>query len=83
MPEIIDAMKEDDLLMITADHGNDPSYVGTDHTREYIPLVIFSKSLKDPKVLPVGHFADISATVAENFSVKKAQTGESFLDALV
>ena len=83
LPEIIDAMKEDDLLMITADHGNDPSYVGTDHTREYIPLVIFSKSLKDPKVLPVGHFADISATVAENFSVKKAQTGESFLDALV
>ena len=80
---IIDAMKADDLLMITADHGNDPSYVGTDHTREYIPLVIFSKSLKDPKVLPVGHFADISATVAENFSVKKAQTGESFLDALV
>ena len=76
-------MKEDDLLMITADHGNDPSYVGTDHTREYIPLVIFSKSFKEPKVLPVGHFADISATIAENFSVKKAQTGESFLDALV
>ena len=83
LPEIIDAMNEDDLLMITADHGNDPSYVGTDHTREYIPLVIFSKSFKEPKVLPVGHFADISATIAENFSVKKAQTGESFLDALV
>ncbi|MGL5450287.1 MAG: phosphopentomutase, partial [Lactococcus cremoris] len=48
-----------------------------------IPLVIFSKSFKEPKVLPVGHFADISATIAENFSVKKAQTGESFLDALV
>jgi phosphopentomutase len=83
LPEIYDLMGEDDLLMITADHGNDPSYPGTDHTREYIPLVIYSKGLKEPKVLPVGHFADISATIADNFGVDKAQTGESFLDALV
>ena len=76
-------MHEDDLLMITADHGNDPSYVGTDHTREYIPLVIFSPSLKEPKVLPLGHFADISATIADNFNIDKAEIGESFLESLV
>jgi phosphopentomutase len=83
LPEIFELMKEDDLLMITADHGNDPSYVGTDHTREYIPLVIYSKSLKEPKVLPVGHFADISATIADNFGVNKAQIGQSFLESLL
>ena len=83
LPEILEAMHEDDLLMITADHGNDPSYVGTDHTREYIPLVIFSPSLKEPKVLPLGHFADISATIADNFNIDKAEIGESFLESLV
>ncbi len=67
IPEIIDNMREDDLLLITADHGNDPSYAGTDHTREYVPLLAYSKAFKGSGVLPVGHFADISATVAENF----------------
>ena len=83
LPEIMEAMREDDLLMITADHGNDPTFVGTDHTREYIPLVTFSKSFKTPKPLPIGHFADISATIAENFGVQKGEIGESFLDELV
>lgn len=69
--------------MITADHGNDPTYVGTDHTREYVPLLIFGKSLKGAGNIPVGHFADISATIAENFGVEKSQIGESFLDKLV
>ena len=46
LPELIAAMREDDLLMITADHGNDPTYAGTDHTREYIPLLVYSPSLK-------------------------------------
>ena len=83
LPEIMAAMKEDDLLMITADHGNDPTFVGTDHTREYIPLITFSKSFTDPKPLPIGHFADISATVAENFGVEKGDIGESFLEQLI
>lgn len=83
IPEIIDNMREDDLLLITADHGNDPSYAGTDHTREYVPLLAYSKSFTGNGVLPVAHFADISATVAENFGVETAMIGESFLDKLV
>lgn len=83
MPEILENMKEDDLLLITADHGNDPTYTGTDHTREYIPLLAYSLSFKGNGVLPVGHFADISATIAENFGVEKSMIGQSFLDKLV
>lgn len=83
IPEILENMKEDDLLLITADHGNDPTYTGTDHTREYIPLLAYSPAFKGNGVLPVGHFADISATIAENFGVEKAMIGESFLDKLV
>ncbi|MCO4601917.1 phosphopentomutase [Streptococcus infantarius subsp. infantarius] len=83
MPEIWENMKEDDLLLITADHGNDPTYTGTDHTREYVPLLAYSPAFKGNGILPVGHFADISATIAENFGVEKAMIGQSFLDKLV
>lgn len=83
LPEIVAGLREDDLLLITADHGNDPTYAGTDHTREYVPLLAYSPSFKGQGVLPVGHFADISATIADNFGVDKAMVGESFLDKLV
>ncbi|MET3557232.1 phosphopentomutase [Streptococcus rupicaprae] len=83
LPEIFDAMGDKDLLLITADHGNDPTYAGTDHTREYVPLLAYSPSFKGAGVLPVGHFADISATIADNFGVDKAMIGESFLAELV
>ena len=83
LPEIMAAMREDDLLLITADHGNDPTYAGTDHTREYIPLLAYSPAFKGNGLLPVGHFADISATIADNFGVETAMIGESFLDKLV
>jgi phosphopentomutase len=83
LPEIFDAMKEDDLLLITSDHGNDPTYPGTDHTREYVPLLAYSKSFTGNGLMPLGHFADISATVAENFGVPATENGESFLDKLV
>ena len=82
LPEMIEAMDDDDLLMITADHGNDPTFPGTDHTREYVPLLIFSKKFVGQGAIPVGHYADISATIAENFSVPKTENGVSFLKNL-
>ncbi|EOT46430.1 MULTISPECIES: phosphopentomutase [Enterococcus] len=82
IPEIIEAMQEDDLLMITADHGNDPTFPGTDHTREYVPLLVFSKKLQGQGKLSQGHYADISATIAENFGVPATENGESFLNQL-
>ncbi|UTI41593.1 phosphopentomutase [Niallia sp. RD1] len=83
LPEVFELLKEDDLLIITADHGNDPIHHGTDHTREYVPLLVYSKALKEPKELPLRKtFADIGATVAENFAVKLPKHGTSFLNDL-
>lgn len=83
LPEIFEAMEEEDLLMITADHGNDPTFPGTDHTREYVPLLAYSKKMTGHGHLPQGYYADISATVAENFDVPKTENGKSFLKLLV
>ncbi|WP_124057442.1 phosphopentomutase [Vaginisenegalia massiliensis] len=83
LPEIYAAMQEDDLLIITADHGNDPTYKGTDHTREYVPLLVYSPSLKEPGALRQGHFSDIGATISANFAVKQPENGQSFLADLV
>jgi phosphopentomutase len=83
LPEVFAKMKEDDLLMITADHGNDPVHAGTDHTREYVPLLVYSKQISEGKELPVRTtFADLGATVAENFKVKVPSYGTSFLKEL-
>ncbi|AXJ14035.1 phosphopentomutase [Streptococcus pluranimalium] len=82
LPEITELLGDKDLLLITADHGNDPTYAGTDHTREYIPLLAYSPSFTGSGVIPQGHFADISATVADNFGVDTAMIGESFLEKL-
>ncbi|HGF7666194.1 TPA: phosphopentomutase [Enterococcus faecium] len=82
IPELLEAMEEDDLLMITADHGNDPTFTGTDHTREYVPLLAYSKKMKEQGALPQGYYSDISATIAENFSVSSTENGESFLKLL-
>lgn len=82
IPEILDAMADDDLLMITADHGNDPTFTGTDHTREYVPLLVYSKQFKGQGQLPQGHYADSSATIAENFAVPATENGTSFLNFL-
>jgi phosphopentomutase len=80
LPEVFAKLKEDDLLIITADHGNDPVAPGTDHTREYVPLVVYSKGMKEGKELPIREtFADIGATVADNFNVKLPKFGKSFL----
>lgn len=83
LPEVFDKMTDDDLLIITADHGNDPTYKGTDHTREYVPLLIYSPRFAEGKELPLRKtFADIGATVAENFGVTKPEYGTSFLNDL-
>lgn len=83
LPEIMEALQEDDLLIITADHGNDPTHEGTDHTREFVPLLIYSPLFKEGGELPLRKtFADIGATIADNFVVKKPAYGESFLHLL-
>ncbi|MFW5865086.1 MAG: phosphopentomutase [Candidatus Izemoplasmataceae bacterium] len=79
---LLDTLKEEDLLIITADHGNDPTHTGTDHTREYVPLFVYNKTLKGGK-LPVREtFSDIAATISENFNVAKTEHGKSFLKSL-
>ena len=83
LPNIINSLNNDDLLIITADHGNDPTYPGTDHTRENVPVLIYSPIFKETKELPyLQTFADIGATIADNFNVPKTEIGESFLDKL-
>lgn len=81
--EVLAELNEDDLLIITADHGNDPVHMGTDHTREYVPLLIYSKSFTRQGELPVSKtFSDIGATVADNFNVTMPQFGHSLLQKL-
>lgn len=83
LPDIINLLKEDDLMIITADHGNDPTYKGTDHTREYTPILIFSKKLKNNGYIEeLNSFSDIGATIADNFSVK-SPNGNSFLNKII
>lgn len=83
LPEIIDALGDDDLLMITADHGNDPTFEGTDHTREYVPLLVYSPRFNGGSELAMPEtFADIAATIAENFNVAAPPFGTSFLGQL-
>ncbi|MGP6146208.1 phosphopentomutase [Jeotgalibaca sp. A122] len=82
IPEILDALQEDDLLIITADHGNDPTAPGTDHTREYVPMLAYSKSMVASGKLEQGYFSDIAQTIVDNFEVKETENGKSFLDKL-
>ena len=84
--KVLSKLKEDDLLIITADHGNDPTYEGSDHTREYVPFLAYSPSMKGHGILDNSEsFAVIGATIADNFNIKmpKNTIGESVLDKLV
>ena len=84
IPEIIEAMNDKDILIINADHGNDPAYKGTDHTREYIPLLVYGKDIKEGINLGTRKsFADIGATVADILNVSKTKNGTSFKNEIM
>lgn len=77
---LLPLLKEDDLLIITADHGNDPTWHGTDHTREHVPLIAYSPSMKEAIDLGLRHsFGDIGQTVLANFGLSPYAVGTSFL----
>lgn len=76
---LMNNLNDDDLLIITADHGNDPTWTGTDHTREYVPLLVYSKSLNKGDLGIRSTFADIGATISENFNILAPKIGNSFL----
>ncbi len=80
LPQVINRMKDDDLLIIGADHGCDPTTKGTDHTREYTPLLVYGKSIKSNVNLGIRDtFADVGQTIAEIFDVEPLLIGKSFL----
>ncbi|EKH7754728.1 phosphopentomutase [Staphylococcus pseudintermedius] len=83
LPELMDALHEADLLIITADHGNDPTAPGTDHTREYIPVIMYSPKFKGGQALEGDTtFSSIGATIADNFGVTLPEFGRSYLNEL-
>lgn len=81
IPEMLQSLREDDLFILTADHGNDPTWTGTDHTRENVPLFIYSKKLSKTGRIPTRKtFADLGETIIDNFQGIKKEVGTSFLD---
>lgn len=83
LPAVVSQLRETDLLILTADHGNDPTHSGTDHTREYVPLLVYHKGIKEGQQLGVlSSLADVGATVADNFHCKPPRYGKSFLSRL-
>ncbi len=84
IPEIKAAMRDDDLLIITADHGCDPTYQGTDHTREYIPVLVYGKEVKEDLNLGVrASFSDLAATAADIFGINELKNGKSFKNEIL
>ncbi len=84
LPEIMESLKEEDILILTADHGNDPSTPSTDHSREYIPIVAYGKKLKQNVDLGIREsYADISATLLDIFEIPKLENGTSFKNEIM
>lgn len=84
IPEILENMKDDDILIINSDHGNDPTYKGTDHTREYIPILVYGKNVVNGYNLGTRNsFADIGATVADILNVDSPKNGKSFKNEII
>ncbi|NTX58965.1 phosphopentomutase, partial [Myxococcus sp. CA039A] len=83
LPKLMERIGEEDLLILTADHGNDPVHHGTDHTREYVPLLVYNPAFQSAGSLGVRHtFADIAATIDDNFNLTAVKNGTSFLNDL-
>lgn len=83
LPKLLDNLNEDDLLILTADHGNDPIHHGTDHTREYVPLLVYTKRNTVGLPLPISKtFADVGYSICENFDVERPKNGQSFIHLL-
>ncbi|NGP43645.1 phosphopentomutase [Bacillaceae bacterium SIJ1] len=83
LPEIVQCLSEHDCLLITADHGNDPTFRGTDHTRENVPLLVYSPRINTGRHIREREtFSDIGATICDNFKVSFSHPGTSFLSGL-
>jgi len=82
LPEILEALREDDVLIITADHGNDPSFPGTDHTREYVPVLVVGDAIENKALGTLKSFADIGATMADMLNLEATPSGSSFLQPI-
>ncbi len=84
LPEIIENLKDDDLLIITADHGCDPTTKSTDHSREYVPIIFYGKGIKENNNLDtVKSFGSIAKTILDNFNIENDLNGESQLDKIL
>jgi phosphopentomutase len=84
IPELLAALRDDDIVIFTADHGNDPGYKGTDHTREYVPILVYGKQVKAGVNLGTRKtFADIAATVADILKIQGTGNGTSFKDEIL
>ena len=84
LPSLLEKLGEDDVVMITADHGCDPGYAATtDHTREYVPLLILGKSVKNVNLGTRNSFADIAATIAQMLNVQLDTPGKSFMEEIL
>ena len=80
--EMLFKINKDDLVIITADHGNDPTWIGTDHTREYVPLLAYSPNIKNINLGKRDTFSDIGKTILDNFNLSGLKIGKSFLDEI-
>lgn len=84
LPEIMNNLKDDDILIITADHGNDPTTPSTDHSREYIPILIYGKQIKENVNLKIRKtYSDISATILDLLNLSKLENGTSFKEEIL
>ena len=83
LAEIMKKLREDDLLIITADHGCDPGDISTDHTREYTPLLVYGKKIKQKELGTRRTFSDIAASIADYLGIEYDLCGRSFMGRLL